>query len=100
MAKISIIKASAAAPVPKTGTPIQAIKADTGVILNGRGANSHVAGVLFADDNQQMDYHTKHHHKAGDTYSNLDFKVVLKDKSNIPVSVRKKEFVMDTLNKL
>jgi Fe-S cluster assembly protein SufD len=58
------------------------IKADTGVILSGRGANSNVAGVIFADSNQHMDFHTRHHHKASESYSNLDFKVVLKDKAN------------------
>jgi len=57
------------------------IKADTGVILNGRGANSNVKGVLFSNGKQQMDYHTKHHHNAGDSFSDLDFKVILSDNS-------------------
>lgn len=56
------------------------LKVNTGTILNGRGSSSRMAGVLFADRNQHFDYHTRHHHAAGESYSDLDFKVVLKDK--------------------
>lgn len=57
------------------------LKVNAGVILNGRGANSHMDGIVFADANQHFDYHTRHHHTAGDSFSNLDFKVILKDKA-------------------
>lgn len=56
-------------------------KANVGAVLNGAGADSRMYGVVFAGDNQHFDYHTLHHHQAGDTYSNIDFKVVLRDKA-------------------
>jgi len=39
-------------------------------------------GVVFGDNDQHFDYHTVHHHKASNSYSDIDFKVVLKDKAN------------------
>jgi Fe-S cluster assembly protein SufD len=56
-------------------------KYNLGAILNGKGANSQMLGILFGDGKQHFDHHTTHHHKAGETYSNIDFKVVLKDKA-------------------
>ncbi len=56
-------------------------KYNLGAILNGKGANSQMLGILFGDKKQHFDHHTMHHHKAGDSYSNIDFKVVLKDKA-------------------
>ena len=38
-------------------------------------------GVIFGDDKQHFDYHTMQHHKASESFSNLNFKVVLKDKA-------------------
>ncbi len=55
-------------------------KINAGTVLAGRGAASKMSGVIFADGKQRMDYHTGHHHVSGDTYSDLDFKVILKDK--------------------
>ena len=52
-------------------------KNNIGNVLNGQGANSQMLGVSFADDRQHFDHHTMHHHKAGDTYSNIDFKVAV-----------------------
>lgn len=57
-------------------------KVNAGTILNGKGADSRMYGVLFGDSGQHFDYHTMHHHKASDSYSNIDFKVILKDKAN------------------
>ncbi len=56
-------------------------KQSFGVILNGDGAESKMYGMLFGTDYQQFDNHTLHHHAAGRTRSNIDFKVVLKDKT-------------------
>ena len=56
------------------------LKVNAGTILTGRGSSSHMSGVLFADGGQHFDYHTRHHHAASESYSELDFKVVLKDK--------------------
>jgi Fe-S cluster assembly protein SufD len=56
-------------------------KVNGGIILNGRGAQSRISGVIFGDDKQHFDYHTFHHHKSGDSYSNIDVKVLLKDKA-------------------
>ncbi len=56
-------------------------KYNLGTILNGRGAHSQMLGILFGSNKQHFDHHTLHHHVSGDTYSNIDFKVVLKDKA-------------------
>ena len=56
-------------------------KHNFGVILNGPGAESHMYGMLFGSGYQHFDNHTLHHHASGQTYSNIDFKVVLRDKA-------------------
>lgn len=56
-------------------------KQNFGVILNGEGAESKMSGMLFGTEHQHFDNHTLHHHAAGRTKSNIDFKVVLKDKT-------------------
>ncbi|PKK83156.1 MAG: Fe-S cluster assembly protein SufD [candidate division Zixibacteria bacterium HGW-Zixibacteria-1] len=55
-------------------------KVNAGTILAGRGADSKMSGVVFANASQHFDYHTLHHHKASESFSNIDFKVILKDK--------------------
>jgi Fe-S cluster assembly protein SufD len=57
-------------------------KVNAGTILNGKGADSRMYGVLFGDEARHFDYHTMHHHKASESFSNIDFKVILKDKAN------------------
>lgn len=57
------------------------VKADVGSVLLGRGANVQLLGMSFAQHGQQFDQHTVHDHRAGETYSNLDYKVVLKDQA-------------------
>lgn len=52
------------------------------VTLNGRGADSKMYGLLFGTGRQHFDNHTLHHHAVGNTTSDIDFKVVLKDKAN------------------
>jgi Fe-S cluster assembly protein SufD len=56
-------------------------KINTGTVLRGKGASSRMTGIIFSDGVKNTDYHTRHHHKSGDTYSDLDFRVVLKNKS-------------------
>jgi len=56
-------------------------KVNAGTILKGRGANSRMSGVIFGSGSQHFDYHTVQNHQASESFSNLDFKVVLKDKS-------------------
>ena len=56
-------------------------KADLGTVLDGTGAEVELLGFLFGELRQHFDHHTVHHHRAGKTRSNLDFKVVLKDRS-------------------
>lgn len=57
------------------------IKADLGSRLNGRGANVKLLGMSFVQHSQHFDQHTVHEHLAGGSFSDLDFKVVLKDKA-------------------
>jgi Fe-S cluster assembly protein SufD len=56
-------------------------KVNAGTILAGRGANSRMSGVIFGAGKQHFDYHTVQNHRASDSFSNLDFKVVLRDQS-------------------
>ncbi len=60
----------------------QISKINAGSILDGRGADSRMHGVVFGHESQHFDYHTLHHHQASESYSNIDFKIVLKDESN------------------
>jgi len=57
-------------------------KQNFGVQLNGPNAESRMQGMLFGSDHQHFDNHTRHHHVASETLSNIDFKVVLRDKAN------------------
>jgi Fe-S cluster assembly protein SufD len=56
-------------------------KVNVGAELTGKGGNSRMAGIIFADGKQHFDYHTRHYHTAGESFSNLDFKVILKDRA-------------------
>lgn len=56
-------------------------KVNTGTILNGRGGSSRISGLLFGDGNQHFDLHTMHNHRGHEAHSNIDVKVVLKDKA-------------------
>ncbi|MFQ5742628.1 MAG: Fe-S cluster assembly protein SufD [Acidobacteriota bacterium] len=56
-------------------------KADIGTELQGANANSEMIGVLFGDGRQHFDNHTEHIHVHSHTFSDLDFKVVLEDRS-------------------
>ncbi len=57
-------------------------KQNFGVTLNGEGADSKMYGLLFGGGHQHYDNHTLHHHTVGKTTSDINFKVVLKDKAN------------------
>ncbi len=56
-------------------------KINWGTQLDGRGADSRWTGMLMGGDEQHFDHHTLHRHSAGETYSNLEYKVALKDKA-------------------
>jgi Fe-S cluster assembly protein SufD len=56
-------------------------KVNAGTILAGRGANSQMSGLIIGDEKQHFDYHTVQNHQASESFSNLDFRVVLKGKS-------------------
>lgn len=56
-------------------------KQNFGVILDGPGAESNMYGLLFGSKYQHFDNHTLHEHKSSHTNSNIDFKVVLRDKA-------------------
>jgi Fe-S cluster assembly protein SufD len=56
-------------------------KSDFGSYLEGPGSNVELVGFLFGEGRQHFDHHTVHDHRSGHTYSDLDFKVVLKDRA-------------------
>ncbi len=53
------------------------VKVDLGTRLEGERASSEILGFLLAEGGQHLDHHTVHHHVAGHTASNIDFKVAL-----------------------
>lgn len=57
-------------------------KVNAGSILSGRGAHSQLYGMAFGDKKQSFDYHTVHHHLSSKSYSNIDFKVALRDRAH------------------
>ncbi len=56
-------------------------KQNFGVQMIGPGAESQMFGLLFGSEYQHFDNHTLHDHRSGQTHSNIDFKVVLRDKA-------------------
>jgi len=56
-------------------------KFDVGAVLEGEGAESQIFGVTFGEGRQHFDHHTVHDHRAGHSHSDLDVKVVLKDRA-------------------
>jgi len=56
-------------------------KQNFGVIMAGPGSESNMYGMLFGTGRQHFDNHTLHHHASGQTHSNIDIKVVLRDKA-------------------
>lgn len=52
-------------------------KCDLGAELSGVGAQSEIAGVSFATQDQHMDFHTVQHHRARKTGSQIRFKSAL-----------------------
>lgn len=53
------------------------------VNLEGRSATAEVNGVTFAVGRQQLSYYTQQNHQAPDTRSDLLYKTVLRDRSNV-----------------
>jgi Fe-S cluster assembly protein SufD len=49
--------------------------------LDGQGAESRWYGMLYGSNNQHFDHHTSQHHRAGNTSSNMDFKVAVQDEA-------------------
>ncbi len=56
-------------------------KHNFGIYMIGQGAKSNIYGMLFGTEYQHFDNHTLHSHKVGNTNSDIDFKVVLRDKA-------------------
>lgn len=48
----------------------------------GANAQAEMIGVIFGDREQHFDSHTEHLHESGNTYSDMDFKVVLEDRAH------------------
>jgi Fe-S cluster assembly protein SufD len=56
-------------------------KVDTGAVMVGPGAESELVGFAFGEANQHLDHHSVYDHQAAHTRSQLNFKVVLKEKA-------------------
>jgi Fe-S cluster assembly protein SufD len=56
-------------------------KIDCGAYLAGRGANNILYGLAIGGGKQHYDHHTVHDHQAPNTFSDLHFKVALKERA-------------------
>jgi Fe-S cluster assembly protein SufD len=56
-------------------------KYDIGAVLEGVGSESQIFGVTFGEGRQHFDHHTVHDHRGAKSRSDLDVKVVLKDRA-------------------
>jgi Fe-S cluster assembly protein SufD len=56
-------------------------KTDISNVQQGKGAQSEMIGVTFGSGAQHFDTHTEHIHEAGNSFSDMDFKVVLEDEA-------------------
>jgi Fe-S cluster assembly protein SufD len=56
-------------------------KINIGTNLEGKGANSRMTGFVYLDGERGTDCHTRQHHKSGESFSDLDFKVVVRDRA-------------------
>lgn len=56
-------------------------KHNFGIHLAGQGAKSNIHGMLFGTGHQHFDNHTLHHHQVSNTNSDIDFKVIVRDKA-------------------
>lgn len=56
-------------------------KSDIANIQQGENAQSEMIGVTFGAGSQHFDTHTEHVHEAGNSFSDMDFKVVLEDEA-------------------
>ncbi|MCM8811570.1 MAG: Fe-S cluster assembly protein SufD [Candidatus Omnitrophica bacterium] len=59
----------------------KATKAQIETILQEKGAQADLLGVLFGSDSQHFDFHTVQDHRSGQTRSDLLYKSALKDSS-------------------
>lgn len=58
-----------------------AAKVNWATELAGKGASSRWAGLLLAGGEQHFDHHTRHRHTAGESFSDLLFKVAVRDEA-------------------
>ncbi len=56
-------------------------KINWSTLLSGRGASSRWSGLLLGDKEQHFDMHTRHQHTSGESFSDLLYKVALRDSS-------------------
>lgn len=56
-------------------------KSSFGSIMADEGAESKISGLIFGAGRQHFDNHTLHHHTSSLTHSDIDYKVVLKDRA-------------------
>ena len=57
-------------------------KVNQQVLLQGKGAECQVNGVMFTEDRQHLSYHTLQHHQAPQCRSDFLYKSALQDKSH------------------
>ncbi len=58
-------------------------KVNQEVVLEARGAEADVSGIMFGRDRQHLSYHTRQLHLAGETRSDLLYRGALTDRSRV-----------------
>ena len=56
-------------------------KVHLGNVLAGANAQAEMIGVVYGSHGQHFDNHTEHLHEANNSFSDMDFKVVLEDRA-------------------
>lgn len=57
-------------------------KSNLSNVQQGNNAASEMVGVTFGSDTQHFDIHTEHIHEVGNSFSDMDFKVVLENEAH------------------
>jgi Fe-S cluster assembly protein SufD len=74
-----LVQRDASVTTVNIGLGGQYSKANLGNVQQGGNAQAEMIGVIFGANQQHFDNHTEHIHEAGNSFSDMDFKVVLED---------------------
>ncbi len=76
-----LLRRDASVTTVNIGLGGQYSKANLGNVQQGGNAQAEMIGVIFGSNRQHFDNHTEHIHEVGNSFSDMDFKVVLEDQA-------------------